>query len=230
MGETSVRRVTRFGKAGRTAPGRLRFTVLIAGVLLVLQALPGGPRSNKVRALGINWHTFATGQMWRLITDVLVQARPGLRWSILVPFLWVGVAEWHLEWRRTAIAFFVTDWVSTVSTLIVLRLTSAHSHWSARQITIFDCGSSAAIYGTLAAYCASRRGPNSWIAPVLLVQTMVTIWLTNHRLFDVQHLVSIGAGLVLGWVAYRPQDQAASAHQATEPKTVISSSSPLAES
>ena len=192
-------------QTGRTVTGRLRLTLVLTSVLLVLQGLPGGTRSNRklVTIFGITWHTFATGQVWRLVTDVLVQGRPGLRWSILIPFLWVGVAEWHLGWRRTAIAFFLTDWVSTVSTLIVLRTVFVHSHWAARQIAVFDSGSSAAIYGTLAAFCASRRGPNSWIAPVLLVQTMVTIWLTNHRLFDVQHLVSISAGLVLGYAFYR---------------------------
>lgn len=195
-------------RIARALVGRLRFTLLLTGVLLLFQKLPGGSRSNAnvVRTFGINWHTFATGQWWRLISDVLVQGRPGLRWSILIPFLWVGVAEWHLGWRRTAIAYFVTDWLSTVPTLIALRLASTHSHWSAQQISIFDSGSSSAIYGTLAAFCASRRGPNSWIAPVLLVQTMITIWLTNHRLFDVQHLLSIGVGLVLGFAFFRRAD------------------------
>jgi hypothetical protein len=205
MSEVSILRADAILRTGRTVPGRLRFTLLLSGVLLLLQGLPGGARVNTklVRAFGITWHTFATGQLWRLVTDVLVQGKPGLRWSILIPFIWVGIAEWHLGWRRTAIAFFVTDWVSTVSTLIVLRTVLVHSHWAARQIAIFDTGSSAAIYGTLAAFCASRRGPNSWIAPVLLVQTMVTIWLTNHRLFDVQHLISITVGLVLGVAVYR---------------------------
>jgi hypothetical protein len=198
-------------QTAQSVVGRLRFSLVLTGVLLLFQKLPGGTRSNAnaVRTFGINWHTFATGQWWRLVTDVLIQGRAGLRWSILVPFVWVGVSEWHLGWRRTAIAYFVTDWLSTVPTLIALRIASTHSHWSAQQITIFDCGSSAAIYGTLAAFCASRRGPNSWIAPVLLVQTMITIWLTNHRLFDVQHLLSIAAGLVLGVAFFRRDDHPA---------------------
>jgi hypothetical protein len=190
---------------------RLRFSLLLAAVVIALQLLPGGAKANAtaVRRLGINWHTFAAGQIWRLVTDVLIQGRPGLRWSILIPFLWVGVAEWHLGWRLTATAYFVTDWLSTVPTLVVLRLASAHSQWSALQITRFDCGSSAAIYGTLATFCASRRGPNAWIGPVLLVQTMVTIWLTNRRLFDVQHLVSIGVGLAIGFIAVRTPTRSA---------------------
>lgn len=189
--------------------GRLRFSLLIGAVVLSLQMMPGGTSANAgaVRSLGINWHTLTTGQIWRLVTDILIEGRAGLRWSILIPFLWVGVAEWHLGWRTTAIAFFVTDWLSTVPTLIVLRLASPHSIWSAQQIARFDSGSSSAIYGTLAAFCASRRGPNTWIAPVLLVQTMVTIWLTNHRLFDVQHLLSIAVGLLIGIAAGRtPSD------------------------
>jgi hypothetical protein len=163
-----------------------------------------------MQILGINWHTLATAQWWRLITDTLVQGRPGLRWSILIPFMWVGVAEWHLGWRRTGAAFFVTDWLSTVPTLLVLHVASSHSAWSLQQAVRFDGGSSAAIYGTLATFCASRRGPNSWIAPTLLVQSMVTIWLTNHRLFDIQHLVSIGVGLVMGFVFFRHQDSRSS--------------------
>lgn len=194
----------------RRVIGRLRFTLLIGAVVLALQMVPGGTKTNieAVRSLGINWHTLATGQVWRLVTDVLIEGRPGLRWSILIPFLWVGVAEWYLGWRTTAIAFFVTDWLSTVPTLVVLRLASTHSLWSAQQIARFDSGSSSAIYGTLAVFCASRRGPNAWIAPVLLVQTMVTIWLTNHRLFDVQHLLSIAVGLLLGIAAGRTSTKA----------------------
>ncbi len=187
----------------RRVLGRLRFSLLLGAVVLALQLLLAAPKTHRdaVRSLGINWTSFASGQIWRLVTDALIQDRPGLRWSILIPFVWVGVAEWHLGWRVTAAAYFVTDWLSTVPTLIVLRIASANSTWSAEQISRFDCGSSAAIYGTLGAFCASRRGPNAWIGPVLLVQTMTTIWLTNHRLFDVQHLVSIGVGLVIGLVA-----------------------------
>ncbi len=182
---------------------RLRFTALVAAVVIAMQLLPGGWTTNEVavRRLGINWSTLASGQIWRLVTDIFVQGHPGLRWSVLIPFLWVGVTEWHLGWRITAIAFFVTDWLSTVSILAALRLASTHSQWSLQEIWRFDSGSSAAIYGTLAAFCGSRRGPDAWIGPVLLIQMMAAIWLTDRRLFDVQHLVSIGVGLLIGFVA-----------------------------
>ena len=146
-------------------------------------------------------HAFATGQLWRLVTDVLVQGKPGLRWSILIPFIWVGIAEWHLGWRRTAIAFFVTDWVSTVSTLIVLRTVPCAQPLGRPA----NCNLRHWFVGSDLRHTEdfTLRGPNSWIAPVLLVQTMVTIWLTNHRLFDVQHLISITVGLVLGVAVYR---------------------------
>lgn len=181
---------------------RLRFTLLIGAVVLALQFSFSGTRihGRAVRALGTNWHTLATGHVWRLVTGVLTQDQPGVRWSILIPFLWVGVAEWSLGWRRTAMAFFLCDWLSTVPVLVVLRVAASHSLWAAQQIVRFDCGSSSAIFGTLAAFCASRRGPNAWVAPVLLAQTMVTIWLTNHRLSDVQHLAAIAVGLMLGLV------------------------------
>ena len=187
------------------AIGRLRFTGSLALVLLTLQRWPGGARTTNemMRRFGINWHSLATAQWWRLMTNVLVQGRPGLRWSILIPFLWVAVSEWHLGWQRTAVSFFVSDMLSTVPTLVALHLASAHSTWALGEANAFDGGSSAAIYGTLAVFCASRRGRNSWIAPTLLVQTMVTIWLTNHRLFDVQHLLAIAAGLIIGYVFFR---------------------------
>ena len=77
---------------------RLRLTLSLAIVLVTLQRWPGGAKSAnaRMRMLGINWHTLATAQWWRLVTDVLVHGRPGLRWSILIPFVWVGAAEWHL--------------------------------------------------------------------------------------------------------------------------------------
>jgi hypothetical protein len=185
------------------AIARLRFTLLIGAVVVALSYGDRTAHVRTVKRLGINWHTLASGQVWRLATAVLIQGQPGLRWSILLPFVWVGIAEWHLGWRRTAIAFFLTDWLSTVSVLVVLRFESVHSLWSAQQIAGFDSGSSSAIYGTLAAFCASRTGPNAWIAPGILVQSMITIWLTNHRVFDVQHLVAIAVGLMLGFIMRR---------------------------
>jgi len=212
VSQASVARAGSGLRSAQSVLARLPFTLMLTAVLLLFQELPRGARTNAevVREFGINWRTLSTGQVWRLVTDVLVQGAHGLRWSIMIPFLWVGVAEWHLGWRRTATTFFVTDWVSTISTLIVLRVASPHSHWSAQQIARFDSGSSAAIYGTLAAFCASRRGPNSWVAPALLVQSFVTIWLTNRRLFDVQHLIAIAVGLVLG-VVFRRNDRRAEA-------------------
>jgi hypothetical protein len=179
---------------------RFRFTLLVGAIVVALQFSLSDPRrhSRAVRALGTNWHSLATGHVWRLVTGVLTEDQPGIRWSILIPFIWVGIAEWYLGWRRTAMAFFLCDWLSTIPVLVVLRVAASHSLWSAQQIVRFDCGSSSAIFGTLAAFCASRRGRNAWIAPVLLVQTMVTIWLTNHRLSDVQHLAAIAVGLILG--------------------------------
>jgi hypothetical protein len=179
---------------------RLRFTVAIGSVVLALQIALRDParHARGVRALGTNWATLTSGEVWRLVTGVLTQDQPWLRWSILLPFAWVGIAEWHLGWRMTALSFFVCDLVSTIGTLVVLRIAAPHSEWATEQITRFDCGSSAAIYGTLAAFCASRRGPNAWIAPVLLVQSMVTIWLVDRRLSDVQHLIAVAVGLLLG--------------------------------
>jgi len=217
MSDLSSKHVLLLRRFG-TVAGRLRFTGLLALILIALQRSSGRLHTTRamMRTFGINWHTLATAQWWRLITDVLIQGQPGLRWSILIPFLWVGVSEWHLGWRRTGTAFFVTDLMSTVPTLVVLHLASAHRTWSLQQANRFDGGSSAAIYGTLATFCASRRGPNSWIAPALLVQSMVTIWLTNRRLFDIQHLVAIGVGLVIGLVFFREPVAAIADRELTE--------------
>src|SRR5437899_1529654 len=119
MSQASVARADwRLGSA-LSVLSRLQFTLMLTTVLLLFQELPRGTRSNAevVNRFGINWHTLANGQIWRLVTDVLVQGAHGVRWSIMIPFLWVGVAEWHLGWRRTATTFFVTDWISTISTL-----------------------------------------------------------------------------------------------------------------
>ncbi|MEO6123487.1 MAG: hypothetical protein ABIR32_07225, partial [Ilumatobacteraceae bacterium] len=63
-----------------------------------------------------------------------------------------------------------------------------------------------AIYGTLAALCASRRGPNAWLAPTIVIQSLVTIWLINRRLFDIQHVVAASVGIGFGlWFAHHPR-------------------------
>ena len=185
--------------------GRLRFTLAVAAVLVTTQLMVHD-RSLHLRMVGwfgITWKLLLHGQVWRLATAVLVEDQPGIRWSIMVPFLWVGVAEWHLGWRRTGFVFFLTDWLSTVPVLIVLRIASAHSTWSATELARLDVGTSSAIYGTLAAFCASRRGSNAWLAPTIVMQSLITIWLTNRRLFDIQHVVAAGVGIGFGlWFAY----------------------------
>lgn len=188
--------------------GRLRFTIMLAVILIVVQTVSRrrAEDARMLRRFGTTWHLLVSGQLWRLATGVLVQGTPGIRWSIMVPFLWVGVAEWFLGWRRTGTLFFLTDWLSTVPILIVLRIHSAHSAWAAMEIRRLDCGSSAAIYGTLAGFCASRRGPNAWIGPTLALQSLVTIWLTNRRFFDVQHLVASCVGVGFGlWFGRHPR-------------------------
>lgn len=189
---------------------RLRFTLLIGTVVVGLQVLSRDAARHRrlVRAMGLNWPNLAAGRVWRLATGLLVEDQVGLRWSILVPFLWVGVAEWFLGWRRTALTFFATDWVSSVIVLVGLRIHAPHSAWSARELIRLDTGTSAAIYGTLAALCASRRGDQRWLSTLVLTQGMFTIWLTNRRLFDVQHLLAIAVGIALGvWFGRRPRTE-----------------------
>ena len=189
--------------------GRLRFTLAVAAVLVTTQLMVHDRSLHRrmVGWFGTTWQLLLHGQVWRLATAVLVEDQPGIRWSIMVPFLWVGVAEWHLGWRRTGLVFFLTDWLSTVPVLIVLRIASAHSVWSATELARLDVGTSSAIYGTLAAFCASRRGSNAWLAPTIVMQSLITIWLTNRRLFDIQHVVAAGVGIGLGlWFAYNSQE------------------------
>ena len=121
-----------------------------------------------------------------------------MRWSILIPFIWVGVAEWYLGWRRTSVVFSPLRMVQhDPCPDRAARCVRPQRVVGAVEIVRFDCGSSSAIFrNRCCVFCASRSGgPNWWIAPALLVQSMVTIWLTNHRLSDVQHLVAIGVGL-----------------------------------
>ena len=189
---------------------RLRFTIAIAMILVATQLIAADQAMHRrlVRDLGTTWNLLVGGQVWRLATAVMVEDQPGIRWSIIVPFIWVGVAEWYFGWRRTCTVFFLTDWLSTIVILVVLRIAANHSSWSAAEIAMLDCGTSAAIYGTIAAFCASRRGPNAWIGPTLVVQSLVTIWLTNRRLFDVEHLGAAAVGICFGlWFGTHPVRQ-----------------------
>ncbi len=184
--------------------GRLRFTLAVACVLIAAQLFSHDRAQNRqmIGWFGTTWNLLLHGEVWRLATAVLVEDQPGIRWSIMVPFLWVGVAEWHLGWRRIGLVFFLTDWLSTVPVLIGLRIASSHSAWSAGELARLDVGTSSAIYGTLAAFCASRRGTNAWLAPTIVMQSLITIWLTNRRLFDVQHVLAASVGIGCGlWFA-----------------------------
>jgi hypothetical protein len=177
-------------------------------MLLAIQFSTAGAVAHRraIRELGVNWPALADGQFWRLLTNVLVEDKPGMRLSILLPFVWVPVAELWLGWRRTAIAFFGADVVASSIAFVGLRIASTRSAWAAAEMVRLDCGTSAAIYGVLAAFAASRRGANWWIPPVLVAQLVVSLWLTTHKLGDAEHVLAATVGLALGlWWRGRPE-------------------------
>ncbi|MEO5723698.1 MAG: phosphatidylglycerol lysyltransferase domain-containing protein [Ilumatobacteraceae bacterium] len=152
-----------------------------------------------LKALGLAWRDLLHLQLWRLPTAELVETRPGLLLSnVALFFLVLPIAEWRLGTRRTVVTFFVCDWISTLITLVSLRVAAPFDHHAAALLRMRDGGPSAGAWA-LAATIAIML---PWRRPRLVLTAMVFGFLGvavvfHHRLFDLQHLLAALAAVAI---------------------------------
>lgn len=138
-------------------------------------------------------------RLQRLVMSPLVQTRPGfvgtVFWFALVLLPWLELTVGSLG---TAVTFFLGDWISTLSTLGVLRATAAFGSFSAEHLLHQpDSGSSSGAFACAGALVV--LGPR-WLRFVgFLALAAFLAWrlLAFHRLYDVQHLLATLTGSVI---------------------------------
>lgn len=151
-----------------------------------------------LRSLGVDWPLLARGEVWRLLTSPLIQAHAGFEWgnvAMLALFPW---AERRLGVRTMAAIYFIGDNISTVVTLLGLRVAKAFDVQGAgTMLAQLDAGTSAGSLAVLVAGAAltsdRRRRAQLVSVPIFGLAALLA---TGGHLYDIQHLLAaiVGAG------------------------------------
>ena len=163
-----------------------------------------------VSALGLSWPDLEQGELWRIPASALVNAEPGLQWSIVLLLVFVPLAESRLGSVRTLVTFFVADMASSLSTLSVLRAADLAGDESAGDLAAtHDVGSSSGCYGLAAMLVVSLRpGRARQLAAAALAAWLVGEVAVNRDLADWQHAISAAAGAALALALRRRESRA----------------------
>lgn len=186
---------------------RLPFsTALIGFELWLTAATTVNPRLERflLTRFGLNWPDLVHGQVWRIVTSVLIPPRAGLVPGDLALMCAVPILEWRLRSRRTVTVFFLGDWISSLPALAVLRMLAPFGNTAATvAVAKHDAGLSAGAYALLTMFALSLpggslpRGRTRTVVITLVVTSVIGPLVWYRRLFDLQHLVAVGAGWLL---------------------------------
>jgi phosphatidylglycerol lysyltransferase len=112
-------------------------------------------------ALGLSVHALKTGRLWVIPIATLVQSEAVIKWLMpLFVFISIALLEYQVGTLRAVVTFFLTDWISSpLTTLIIWGLGSAGLERARELENVGGTGVSAAGFGALTAACLLLRQP-----------------------------------------------------------------------
>lgn len=194
---------------------RVPFTASVVGVMLLLGLLTGTLWSGLhdrplFDTVAYGLPAFRVGRVWTLVSGSLFALEPAQYLPVAGGFaLLVGFAELRLGTRRAAIAAVATQALGIFGAAVVLWILTSVSDWgwALRVHDDLDVGFSAGALGAFAAATVAVRPP--WSARLrFIVGTYAVIsFLYIGVLWDLEHLIGVFSGLLLGpfLVGRRPQ-------------------------
>ncbi len=184
-------------------------TLALGGTILWLMAASAGdPVYHQALAdrFAVSWPALAGLELWRIPLSSIVQEDVGWVPQILLLLGALAFAEARLGTRRTLATFVACDVLSTVPVLVGLHLIGARLPSAGRLADEASLGSSAGLYGVLAAGVASLAPSRLRTAAALtLATTLIVAGAVDPELSAWQHALAagIGATIVLGLPAWR---------------------------
>jgi phosphatidylglycerol lysyltransferase len=183
---------------------RFAGTLTLGGTIVWLMAASAGdPGYHRALALrfAVSWPALTRLELWRIPLSSIVQHHAGWVPSVLVLLVGLAFAEARLGTRRILFVYIACTAISTVPVLASLHLFGAVPPSAGRHASAASLGSSAGLYGVLAAAIASltpsrlRTGAGVGLATTLLVAGVF-----HPGLHPWQHAVAavVGATIVLG--------------------------------
>jgi lysylphosphatidylglycerol synthetase-like protein (DUF2156 family) len=140
------------------------------------------------------WYTLVTGSLFALTPSQYLPVAGGF-------LLLVGWSEWRLGTRRVAVATVAAQAAGLLGAAAVLALvggTASGWDWAARVAGDLDVGFSAGALGAVAAASATLLPPWRGRLRFVLGLYAVIAFLLIGVLYDLEHLIGVGAGLLLG--------------------------------
>jgi hypothetical protein len=177
-----------------------------------------------LRRFGLAWHDVHAGHPWHLFTGEWIQSSPGLEWS-MVAMLVGALLPCELlagSWRLL-VTFLAGDWISSLLTVVAMRLLAAAGVAEAvPYLHTHDAGSSAgahAAFAVSAALLPGRLALPAWLG--LLGITIAMFWYQDLDAALV-HLVAVLVGGAVAWRAWRREvlaERASESIPARQPQT-----------
>jgi lysylphosphatidylglycerol synthetase-like protein (DUF2156 family) len=181
------------------------FTIGVVLLMLVLGLLtrtlwdPLEDRS-LLATVGYGLPAFQDGRWWTPVTGAFFALTPAQYLPVAGgAALLLGWSEWRLGTRRLAIAAVSAHLVGVLgAALLLLPLSSTGWGWAQRTAEMLDAGFSAGVLGAAAAATVTLRPPWRGRLRLLLSLYAVLSFLYIGVLWDLEHLLAVAFGLVLG--------------------------------
>jgi phosphatidylglycerol lysyltransferase len=188
----------------RLFPGAIAFALLMLLISAITTALKAGDLDIE-HAIGLSVHALKTGRLWVIPIATLVQSEPLIKWLMpIFVFASIAVLEYQIGTLRAVVTFFLTDWISSpITALVIWGLGSAGLATAQRLENVGGTGASAAGFGALAAGFVLLREP--W-RRLMLVGTAVYLvgQFTFERLdVSIAHVIAAPLGLAMAWFFWR---------------------------
>jgi len=204
-------------RGGRTVGAALArrapFTLATIGAIVLVAVITGTASAPIDRLLLDRWGfglaDLRAGRFLNLAAAPFQILRPAILVTVTSSLFVFGVAC-EILWgtRRTALAFWVSHAVGYVGTLLLLwGLGAAGWDWARNLSQHQDVGASNGVFGAAGALAAGL--PRRWGRPLTLVLAAFLLFrlFTSQEIWDVQHTLGFGSGLLLGgWFVVRRGD------------------------
>ncbi|WP_137725245.1 bifunctional lysylphosphatidylglycerol flippase/synthetase MprF [Prescottella subtropica] len=184
---------------------RIPLTVAVSVVLLVSGAVSGGLWRSVHTASWFDTVAYGVpalqdGRWWTVFSGPWLGLTPAQFWSLIVLVaLGLGIGEWRMGWRVTALVAVAGQLVGVLGACALLILGDATGwEWAAGLADVWDVGCTTAVVAALTAATATVPSPWRLRSRALIYCYVIVSFLFLGSFADVTHLVAFTVFLFAG--------------------------------
>jgi lysylphosphatidylglycerol synthetase-like protein (DUF2156 family) len=191
----------RAGRIARAVPFTIGVVALMVALGIVTMTLWDPLEDRSLRdTVAYGLPAFQDGRWWTPATGAFFALTPAQYLPVVGgAAVLLGWSEWRLGTRRVAIAAVSSHLVGVLgAAMVLLPLSATGWGWAERTATMLDTGFSAGVLGAAAAASVTLLPPWRGRVRLLLSLYVVLSFLYIGLLWDLEHLLGVGFGLLLG--------------------------------